>query len=235
MCTSTLIAIFKPETDEHVTSDPAKFTLLQSYKILFHMLKIPAIRKLVLILLTSKLAYSVCDNVVKLKLMDAGVPKDHLLILIMLSMIPTEIVLPLIVTKYTIGPKPTETYIRFIPFRIVFSVASVLMVWQAPIMLTKSATTSIYLLIILFFVQIFYDSTVNSMYLGMTAFFSKVSDPKIGSTYMTLWNTAETLGATWPGTISLYMMDTLTWKKCEPSFSHGFSTNNTNSADTNVR
>lgn len=233
LCTTTLIALFKRETDIDVASDPSKYSIIQSYKILFHILKIPAVRQLVLILLTSKLAFAVSDNVVKLKILDAGVKKDNLLILIMISMIPTEIILPLIVTKYTTGPKPTETYIRFIPFRIIFSVAAVLTVWRTPSMINKLGDTSIYLLVLLFTVQLLYDSTVNSMYLGMTAFFAKVSDPKIGATYMTLWNTAETLGATWPGTISLYLIDTLTWRKCDPSnqanSTGNFSTNVINS------
>lgn len=235
LLSTTLIAFFKPETEEHVTGDPSTFSLIHSYKILFHVLKIPAVQKLVLILLTSKVAYSVCDNVVKLKLLDAGVPKDTLLIVITLTMIPTEIILPLILTKYTTGPKSTETYLGFIPFRIVFSVASVLMVWQTPSVLTEPGKASICLLILLFVVQLCYDSTVNAMYLGMTSFFSKVSDPQIGATYMTLWNTAETLGATWPGTISLYMIDILTWKKCEPPSMQLSSANFTHITDPHVR
>lgn len=180
---------------------------------LVDILKLRGVKLLVLILLTSKFAYAVCDNVMKLKLLEAGIPKDNLLILIMLSMVPTEIILPLIVTKYTTGPQPTETYIKFIPFRIIFSVCAVLIVWYTPSMISEGEAPYI-LLIILFTYNILYDTCTNSMYLGMTAFFAKVSDPRVGGTYMTLWNTVDTLGGTWPATMSLWMIDLLTWKEC---------------------
>lgn len=182
---------------------------------LLDILKLRGVKLLVLILLTSKFAYALCDNVLKLKLLEAGVPKDSLLILIMLSMMPTEIFLPLIVTKYTTGPRPTETYIKFIPFRLIFSVCAVLIVWRSRSMINESGEATFVLLFVLFTYNIIYDTCVNSMYLGMTAFFAKVSDPRVGGTYMTLWNTVESLGGTWPGTVTLWMVDLLTWHECD--------------------
>lgn len=61
------------------------------------------------------------------------------------------------------------------------------------------------------------------MYLGMTAFFAKVSDPRVGGTYMTLWNTVETLGGTWPATLSLWMIDLLTWQECDVTNNTAFN------------
>lgn len=216
LCATTLIAIFKKEQpqDEETATKESKFSLIKSYRVLFDILKLRGVKLLVLILLTSKFAYALCDNVLKLKLLEAGVPKDNLLILIMLSMMPTEIFLPLIVTKYTTGPRPTETYIKFIPFRLIFSVCAVLIVWYTPSMISESGEATLTLLVILFTYNIIYDTCVNSMYLGMTAFFAKVSDPRVGGTYMTIWNTVETLGGTWPGSLTLWMVDLLTWKEC---------------------
>ncbi|XP_037049950.1 acetyl-coenzyme A transporter 1-like [Bradysia coprophila] len=219
LCATILIAIFKHErppddadSDIDVESD---FSLIKSYKVLFDILKLRGVKLLVLILLTSKFAYALCDNVMKLKLLDAGIKTDDLLILIMLSMMPTEIFLPLIVTKYTTGPRPTETYIKFIPFRLLFSACAVLLVWYIPSLINESGEAPIILLVMLFTYNILYDTCVNSMYLGMTAFFAKVSDPRVGGTYMTLWNTVENFGGTWPATLSLWMIDLLTWKECE--------------------
>lgn len=47
------------------------------------------------------------------------------------------------------------------------------------------------------------------------AFFSKVSDPLIGGTCMTLFNTAMNLGSKWPTTLSLWMIPKLTFQHCE--------------------
>ncbi|CAM9231117.1 unnamed protein product, partial [Phaeothamnion confervicola] len=54
----------------------------------------------------------------------------------------------------------------------------------------------------------------NCMYVSQMAFFARVSDPVIGGTYMTLLNTVANLGTKWPGTLSLWAMDAVTWKSC---------------------
>lgn len=188
LCATTLIAIFKHERppDETTTdTEESNFSLIKSYKVLLDIFKLRGVKLLVLILLTSKFAYALCDSAMKLKLLDSGIPKENLLILLILSMLPTEIILPLIVTKYTTGPQPTETYIKFIPFRLLFSVCAVLIVWYTPSMINEFGEASFTLLVMLFTYNILYDSCVNSMYLGMTAFFAKVSDPRVGGTYMT--------------------------------------------------
>jgi PAT family acetyl-CoA transporter-like MFS transporter 1 len=39
-----------------------------------------------------------------------------------------------------------------------------------------------------------------AMFVAQMAFFNRVSDPKIGGTYMTMLNTISNLGGQWPGT-----------------------------------
>lgn len=46
------------------------------------------------------------------------------------------------------------------------------------------------------------------------AFHAQISDPQIGGTYMTLMNTVSNLGANWPVTLSLSIVDRVTWKNC---------------------
>ena len=41
------------------------------------------------------------------------------------------------------------------------------------------------------------------MFVGQMAFYNRVSDPKIGGTYMTMLNTISNLGGQWPGTFVL--------------------------------
>ena len=47
------------------------------------------------------------------------------------------------------------------------------------------------------------------------AFFAKISDPAVGGTYMTLLNTLTNLGGNWPSTLALWIIDQLTWKRCD--------------------
>jgi PAT family acetyl-CoA transporter-like MFS transporter 1 len=52
------------------------------------------------------------------------------------------------------------------------------------------------------------------MYVAVMAFFARVSDPKVGGTYMTLLNTLTNLGGNWPATTMLWLVDGLTYKSC---------------------
>ena len=55
---------------------------------------------------------------------------------------------------------------------------------------------------------------MNCMFVSSMAFFARVSDPAVGGTYMTLLNTVSNMGGTWPGTLSLWLVDSLTSKQC---------------------
>lgn len=52
------------------------------------------------------------------------------------------------------------------------------------------------------------------MFVAVTAFHAKVSDPRIGGTYMTFLNTICNLGGNWPATVSLWFIDRLTVTSC---------------------
>jgi hypothetical protein len=43
----------------------------------------------------------------------------------------------------------------------------------------------------------------SSMFIAQMAFFNRVSDARIGGTYLTMLNTLANLGGQWPGTIVL--------------------------------
>jgi PAT family acetyl-CoA transporter-like MFS transporter 1 len=51
-----------------------------------------------------------------LKLVEAGVPKEKLA-LIAVPLVPLQIILPLIISKYTAGPRPMDVYLKAFPYR----------------------------------------------------------------------------------------------------------------------
>eukprot|EP00752_Nemacystus_decipiens_P004361 g3985.t1 len=61
---------------------------------------------------------------------------------------------------------------------------------------------------------VLHEVASNCMCVAQMAFCSRISDPVIGGTYMTLLNTMANLGGKWPNTLSLYMLERLTWKRC---------------------
>lgn len=56
--------------------------------------------------------------------------------------------------------------------------------------------------------------SLYTMFVSGMAFHAKISDPVIGGTYMTLLNTVSNLGGVWPSSLSLWAVDSLTWKTC---------------------
>lgn len=52
-----------------------------------------------------------------LKLVEAGVPKEQLALLAV-PMVPLQIILPLIISKYTAGPRPLDVFYKAFPFRL---------------------------------------------------------------------------------------------------------------------
>lgn len=52
------------------------------------------------------------------------------------------------------------------------------------------------------------------MFVALMAFNAKISDPKVGGTYMTLLNTVANLGGNWPPTLALWLVEELSWTQC---------------------
>lgn len=62
------------------------------------------------------------------------------------------------------------------------------------------------------------------MFVATLAFFSRISDPRFGCTYMTLLNTLANLGYMWSSTAALGMIDVLTFKECSLDSKNNCST-----------
>lgn len=218
LVTTTLVALLKREHlpsverghDAHMELD-----IKQTYSLLFDIIKMKPIMILTAILLTVKIGFAACDAVSSLKLIDAGVPKDKLALLVV-PLVPLQIVLPLVISKYTTGPRPMEVYLKAIPYRIVLTLVAAAVVWFTPAMIYEGHVPYYYYLILLTNYGL-YQIALYSMFVAVMAFFARISDPAVGGTYMTLLNTLSNLGGNWPTTVVLWMVDVLTWKRCSNS------------------
>jgi len=63
-----------------------------------------------------KIGFAATDSVAILKLIDAGVPKDDI-VFVKTTMFVVKLILPLVVAKYTSGPKPMNVYLTATPIR----------------------------------------------------------------------------------------------------------------------
>lgn len=56
--------------------------------------------------------------------------------------------------------------------------------------------------------------TLYCMFVAIMAFHARISDPRVGGTYLTLLNTVTNLGGNWCQTLALWLVDGLTWSSC---------------------
>ncbi|KAG9273376.1 acetyl-coenzyme A transporter 1 [Astyanax mexicanus] len=217
MVSTTLVAIIKKEDSrqQHSKKRMKEEThgVLETYKQLFSIIKMPAVFTFCCLLLTSKMGFSAADAVTGLKLVEAGVPKAELALLAV-PMVPLQILLPVIISKYTAGPRPLDIFYKAFPFRLLIGLEYALLVWWTPSVKHEDGFPVYYYAVVLLSYAV-HQVALYSMYVACMAFHAKVSDPLIGGTYMTLLNTVTNLGGNWPSTLALWLVDPLTSKECQ--------------------
>jgi PAT family acetyl-CoA transporter-like MFS transporter 1 len=216
LVTTTLIGLFKhekKETQEQLEENP-ELGIRETYSMLWKIVTMKPVMLLATILLTVKVSFSACDAVTSLKLIDHGVPKEKLAMLA-IPLVPLQLLLPLIMSKHITGKYPMNFYIKAIPFRLLLTLVTAAIVWATPLII-RGQTNDIpfYYYGLLLVTYSFYQVFLYAMFCSAMSFFAKISDPKIGGTYMTLLNTLHNLGGNWPNTMVLWFIDYITWKSC---------------------
>ncbi|XP_069003696.1 acetyl-coenzyme A transporter 1 [Embiotoca jacksoni] len=222
LVSTTLVAVFKRE-NEHVKGKrkvPEETEgVMETYKLLFSIIKMPTVFTFCFLLLTAKMGFSAADAVTGLKLVEAGVPKEQLALLAV-PMVPLQILLPVVISRYTAGPRPLDIFYKAFPFRLLIGLGYAVLVWWTPSVKQEGGFPVYYYAIVLLSYAL-HQVTLYSMYVACMAFHAKVSDPLIGGTYMTLLNTVTNLGGNWPSTLALWMVDPLTSKECQGAATQG--------------
>merc|ERR1719433_499101 len=214
--TTTFVAILKSEAGAgEVDTEEPDLGVLQTYKLLFDILKLSVMPTTIAMLLTCKVGFAAADAVSGLKLVEAGVPKDKLAMLA-IPMMPLQIVLPWIISRYTSGPRPMDVFLKAIPARLVLCVVMAGLVAATPGFQLEDGSFPLHYYALLIFIYGVYQVALYSMFVSCMAFYARVSDPVVGGTYMTLLNTITNLGGNWPSTLALWLVDPLTSKQCQP-------------------
>ena len=147
-----------------------------------------------------------------LELIERGVRKDTLALLA-IPLIPLEIILPFVISRYTTGAKPLSLFVKSHPFRYLFyfeifscirfsphpnrlliGLVMALFVYLTPSFQNYDKTFPWYFYALAVALYSVHQIAVYNMFVSQMAFFAQVSDPKIGGTYMTLLNTLGNLG-----------------------------------------
>ncbi|KAK3609668.1 hypothetical protein CHS0354_035954 [Potamilus streckersoni] len=209
---TTLVWLLKHEKDDpDVDADQG---IVDTYKQLIRVICLPSVISYAIIILTAKVAFAAADSLSGLKLIEAGMPKETLA-LFAVPMVPIQIILPLIISKFTAGPRPMNIFLQAMPLRILIGLLYVFVVWLSHRVQETAGHFPLYFYGLILASYALHQVTVYGMFVAQVAFHAKISDPVIGGTYMTLLNTLANLGGNWPSTIALWLVDSLTWKSCE--------------------
>ncbi|CAN7985656.1 unnamed protein product, partial [Ixodes hexagonus] len=217
LVTTTLVAVLKHERGPSrgsAAEDEPELGLVQTYSMALRIFKLPSIQTFCIFLLTCKVGFAVADSVTGLKLLEAGVHKENLALLA-IPMVPVQVVLPFLISRHTSGRSPLDIFLKAYPVRLLFGVLFMFLLSWTYRVKNIDGTFPIYYYIVIICVYAVHQVTVYSIFVSLMAFHARVSDPAIGGTYMTLLNTVTNLGGNWPATVSLWLVDNLTFRRCQ--------------------
>ncbi|XP_025194188.1 acetyl-coenzyme A transporter 1-like isoform X2 [Melanaphis sacchari] len=203
------------QKDCSLEDDHIKLNTFQNYRLLWDICKLPSIQIFAIALLTVRVGFAATDSVSPLKLIDAGVSKDDMMI-INTSMFLVKIILPLIIARYTSGPKPMSLYLKATLIKLIWNLAFVMLIYYTPKLIKTDGVINIpsYYYVILVIILLIQEILNYTMFVALLAFYSRISDPRFGGTYMTLLNTLSNLGFAWSTFVVLGIVNLLTFKEC---------------------
>ncbi|CAF1092273.1 unnamed protein product [Brachionus calyciflorus] len=220
---SLIVLAFKKEHNEKrikVESDglilnndeTKKPTILDTYKTIWKILLIRPIRILIALVITYRFAFST-ESVIRLKLVENGFSREKLsLMRIILS--PILICVPIILSRFTKGPKPLFLFRRFVALKILIICLFSIFLFNLNLFKTETKQFSFLFYISLFLLSLINEFFAFGAYVTLGSFHAKISDRLIGGTYMTFLAFWPNLGSNISRTGGLFLINLLTFKKC---------------------
>lgn len=198
------------DTDDN---DETELSVTETYSLLYKIMKLPSFQLFAAVVLTSKIGFAAPDAVSGLKLIEAGLSKENAALLAV-PLVPLQIFLPWIISRMTCGPRPLNVLIKAYPIRLLFGLIFPIVIYMTPLFKLENGEFPFHYYLILIFIYGLHQITVYCIFVSMMAFQAAISDPSIGGTYMTLLNTLANLGGNWPSTVSLWLVEKLTFQEC---------------------
>ncbi|XP_025202719.1 acetyl-coenzyme A transporter 1-like [Melanaphis sacchari] len=211
---SASIAIFVKERCNQVDKI-SKIDVKQMYKLLWKIINLRTMKIFTAVMLAYEFSFSsLGTSVSNPKFMEYGMTKESIA-LIDLSLIPIKIFIPIFIAKYTSGPRPLKILYKTVPYWLVLGISSGVLVYYTPnFMNGEYSDWSNYYFVIFEFLRILRLVLLVAVYLSVRSFFLRISDPRIGGTYMSLMNTVWYFGMAISRIVALGLLDMLTVERC---------------------
>lgn len=211
---TTLVAIFKYECPENAEQlkEHSDYGLYKAYLVLLKIIKLKPVIEACIMIFTLEACFAASNAILSLKLIEYGVSKEKVA-LISIPSGPVEILFPLLITKYTAGRKPLSFYYKAVLCKLVNMIFTTALVFTTPMALGNENFVVLFYVGLIMLLMI--DTAMfRAIYTAHGSFFAKIADPLVGGSYMTLLYTFGNFGNGLFKTISLWVVDLLTWKQC---------------------
>eukprot|EP01062_Namystynia_karyoxenos_P062658 TRINITY_DN55537_c0_g1_i1.p1 TRINITY_DN55537_c0_g1~~TRINITY_DN55537_c0_g1_i1.p1 ORF type:complete len:510 (+),score=126.28 TRINITY_DN55537_c0_g1_i1:127-1530(+) len=184
-----------------------------AYGTMVRMLRLAPVRQLTAWLLLWKLPFASITALAVPKLQVQGLPKEHVASLTT-AMTPLGLLLPMLLAPLTHSARPLDLAAYAWLVRLLLVPIGAIVIANAPncqgLSSTEWGATPECPVPVGFYaagtvLEVFEYSASTVMFVAQISLFAKVSDPRMGGTYMTMFNTIANLGGMWPNTAALYL------------------------------
>lgn len=160
-----------------------------------------------------QVAFAAADSVFSFRLLDYGMPKADIAMLSPVLMV-IGIALPAYMND-VVATRPLKVFIQGVFCKAITSGLLWACGQYAKSYYASPSDHDSYLFFgVIFFTMILHEAAGTLIFVAMMSFFSTVSDPKIGGTYMTLLNTLSNLGHKWPTSLALFVLPKVSSYSC---------------------
>ena len=162
---------------------------------------------LAIVLITWRLPFT--ESLVGFKLQEKGISKETLAGFATATT-PFQLVLPWMVTRLMANSSPMRTILAVYPFRLICGLLNVLLIKFVPTNLdVDHPWTMVSFYVTAMILTVLQSAFSTAMFTAQMSFFSKISDPSMGGTYMTVLNTLSNFGGHIAMQLSLVAVDRL--------------------------
>ncbi|KZT22107.1 MFS general substrate transporter [Neolentinus lepideus HHB14362 ss-1] len=200
------LLFFKKEDKEDLRE--ADMNIKSVYKNIWDICKLKHVQSMLLMHLFAKIGFQANEAVTQLKMVEKGLGREDLAIAVLIDF-PFQIIGGWLAARWATPDKPLRPWLYAFWPRLGFALLSTLIVYWFP---NPPISPTFFVFLVLHTVFQSFSSTIQ--FVGISAFHTRISDPLIGGTYMTLLNTFTNLGGTWPRYFVLKGVDMFSVATC---------------------
>ncbi|KAI1926364.1 hypothetical protein LOZ65_002595 [Ophidiomyces ophidiicola] len=184
--------------------------IMDVYRSMWGILKLKNIQTIIIIHLIAKIGFQANEAVTNLKLIDKGFGQDNMALVVLIDF-PFEIGLGYFAGKWSTEYTPMRLWCWSFMGRLAAAVLA-----QLVVMIFPGTPVPGWYIFVIILEHVFSTSMNTVMFVAVSAFHARISDPSIGGTYMTLLATVSNLGGTFPKFFILKLVDMFAKATCIP-------------------